>query len=189
MCMHLWLNLINRTIDIQKKEKKWKSMYKVNGELSSCDITYSGRVPSREGDIHNFAYSLLLHGLSKSAQTFTDGFLELLSTHPIHIVAWGNFPFKSSKTLSQFKRLYKRFLFDAMCRWVMIHYMHAIFPDFPPFSLYFLPSILHYCFVNSILLFFVTIVGLCWNFMIYCLVRDHFQQASSVLFMIPPLKM
>ena len=35
--------------------KLWKSMYKVNGELSSCDITYSGRVPSREGDIHNFA--------------------------------------------------------------------------------------------------------------------------------------
>ena len=32
-----------------------KSMYKVNGELSSCDITYSGRVPSREGDIHNYA--------------------------------------------------------------------------------------------------------------------------------------
>ena len=32
-----------------------KSMYKVNEELSSCDITYSGRVPSREGDIHNFA--------------------------------------------------------------------------------------------------------------------------------------
>ena len=45
-------------IDIQEKEKKeGKSMYKVNGELSSCDndITYSGRVPSREGDIHNFA--------------------------------------------------------------------------------------------------------------------------------------
>ena len=29
-------------------------MYKVNGELSSCDITYSGSVPPREGDIHNF---------------------------------------------------------------------------------------------------------------------------------------
>ena len=40
----------------RKKIKKFeKSMYKVNGELSSCDITYSGRVPSREGDIHNFA--------------------------------------------------------------------------------------------------------------------------------------
>ena len=37
------------------QEKLWKSMYKVNGELSFCDITYSGRVPSREGDIHNFA--------------------------------------------------------------------------------------------------------------------------------------
>ena len=68
-------------------------MYKINGELSSCDITYSGRVPSREGDIHNFAYSLLLNGSSKSAQTFTVGFVKLLSTHPIHIVVWGNFPF------------------------------------------------------------------------------------------------
>ena len=79
----------------RKLKKLWKSMYKVNGELSSCDITYSGRVPSREGDIHNFAYSLLLNGLSKSAQTFTVGFVKLLSTHPIHIVVWGNFPFKA----------------------------------------------------------------------------------------------
>ena len=68
-------------------------MYKVNGELSSCDITYLGRVPSREGDIHNFAYSLLLNGLSLSVQNFTVGFVKLLSTHPIHIVIWGNFPF------------------------------------------------------------------------------------------------
>ena len=68
-------------------------MYKINGELSSCDITYSGRVPPREDDIHNFAYSLFLNGLSKSAQTFTDGFLKLHSTNPIHIVVWGNFPF------------------------------------------------------------------------------------------------
>ena len=30
----------------------------------------------------------------KSAQTFTVGFVKLLSTHPIHIVVWGNFPFK-----------------------------------------------------------------------------------------------
>ena len=46
---------------------------------------------------------------------------------------------KSSKTLSQFKRRYKRFLVDAMCHWVMILYiyMHAMFPDFPPFSLSF----------------------------------------------------
>ena len=75
----------------RKKKKLWKSMYKVNGELSSCDITYSGRAPSREGDIHNFALSLLLNGLSKSAQTFTIRFLKLLFPHPIHIVVWGNF--------------------------------------------------------------------------------------------------
>ena len=57
MCMHSWMNLIKRTINIQEQLKivKKKSMYKVNGELSSCDITYSGRVPSREGDIYNFA--------------------------------------------------------------------------------------------------------------------------------------
>ena len=55
-------------------------MYNVNGELPSCDITYSGRVPSREGDIHNFALSFLLNGLSKSTKNFTDGFLKLLYT-------------------------------------------------------------------------------------------------------------
>ena len=75
-------------------------MYKVNGELFSCDITYSGRVPSREGDIHNFAKSLLLNGLSKSAQTFTVGFVKLLSTHAIHIVAWGNFPFNTQNEVA-----------------------------------------------------------------------------------------
>ena len=85
----------------RKKEKEKKSYvqnYKVSGELSSCDITFSGRVVSREGDIHNFAQSLLLNGLSKSAQTFTVGFVKLLSTHPIRIVVWGNFPFNIDKT-------------------------------------------------------------------------------------------
>ena len=37
----------------------------------------------------------LLNGLSKSAQTFAVGFVNLLSTHPIHIVVWGNFPFNN----------------------------------------------------------------------------------------------
>ena len=57
-------------------------MYKVNGELFSCDITDSGIVPSREGDIQNFAYLVLLNGLSKFAQHFTVGFLKLLSIYP-----------------------------------------------------------------------------------------------------------
>ena len=57
LCMHLLLNLINQTIDIQEKIKivKKKIYVKVNGELFSCDIKDSGRVPSREGDVQNFA--------------------------------------------------------------------------------------------------------------------------------------
>ena len=39
----------------RKIEKLWKFMYKVNGELFSRGITYSGRVLSREGGIQNFA--------------------------------------------------------------------------------------------------------------------------------------
>ena len=42
-------------------------MYKVNGELFSCDITDSGIGPSREDDIQNFAQLVLLNGLSKFA--------------------------------------------------------------------------------------------------------------------------
>ena len=37
----------------------------------------------------------------KSAQTFTVGFVKLLSTHPIHIVVWGNFPFKLQRMTNQ----------------------------------------------------------------------------------------
>ena len=49
-------------------------MYKVNGELFSCDITDSGIVLSREGDIQNFAELVLLNGLSKFAQNLLLGF-------------------------------------------------------------------------------------------------------------------
>ena len=86
-------------------------MYKVNGELFSCDITDSGIVLSREGDIQNFAWLVRLNGLSKFAQNFTVGFLKLLSTHPIHIVVWGNFPFKFCKcVMCRFKEECMRYL-------------------------------------------------------------------------------
>ena len=55
-------------------------MYKVNGELSSCDITDSGIVPSREGDIQNFAQIVLLNGLSKLLLGFQNCFLLTQST-------------------------------------------------------------------------------------------------------------
>ena len=71
-------------------------MYKVNGELSSCDITYSGRVSSREGDTHNFAFviTFLKRIIQICSNFYCCGFVKLLSTHPIRIVVWGNIPFK-----------------------------------------------------------------------------------------------
>ena len=74
-------------------------MYKVNGELFSCDITDSGRVPSREGDIQNFGIISSLERIIQICSNFywNIGFLKLLSTHPIHIVVWGNLPFKCFK--------------------------------------------------------------------------------------------
>ena len=93
MCMHLWMNLIKRTIDIQEKLKLvqiyvqsqwrvvllwyhifWQSIISRGRHTQLCIITS-------------------LNGLSISAQTFTVGFVKLFSTHPIHIVVWGNFPF------------------------------------------------------------------------------------------------
>ena len=54
MIVHAFM--INWTIDIQEFFLgEILYLYKVNGELFSCDITNSGIVPSREGDIQNFA--------------------------------------------------------------------------------------------------------------------------------------
>ena len=53
---HVFMNELDQK-DYWYQNKNCENLctIKVNGELSSCDITYSGRVPSREGDIHNFA--------------------------------------------------------------------------------------------------------------------------------------
>ena len=65
--MHIWLNLIHWTIDIQEEEKIVKFYVQSQWGLFSCDITDSGIVPSREGDTQNFAQLVLLNGLSKFA--------------------------------------------------------------------------------------------------------------------------
>ena len=56
MCMHYEWTWSRGLLISKKNLKLWKSMYKVNGELSSCDITCSGRVPSREGDNNHFKW-------------------------------------------------------------------------------------------------------------------------------------
>ena len=40
------------------------------------------------------SYLIIKYYQNYFAQTFTVGFINLLSAHPIHIVVWGNFPFK-----------------------------------------------------------------------------------------------
>ena len=66
-------------INIQEKLKIMKNLRTciVNGELFSSDITDSGRIPFREGDIQNF------------------------SPNP-HNVVWENFPFKHAAVSSHY---------------------------------------------------------------------------------------
>ena len=79
-----------------RKIKKLRNfMYKVNGELFSCDITDSGRVPSREGDIQNCIIS------SKRIIHICSNFYCWVSKIAFyspdrHSFFCGNFPFKCS---------------------------------------------------------------------------------------------
>ena len=94
------MNLIKRTIDISKKkeEKNCENLYYTKS-MESCPLVISHILaefhPERATytTLHNhFSFK---NGFSKSAQTFNVGFVKLPSTHPIHIVVWGNIPFKS----------------------------------------------------------------------------------------------
>ena len=64
-------------------------MYKVNGE-ESCPLVISHILA--EFHPERATYTTLHNHFN--TQTFTVGFVKLLSTHPIHIIVWGNFPFK-----------------------------------------------------------------------------------------------
>ena len=61
MNVHAFMNELDQKDRlISKKNFNFlKSMYKVNGELSSCDITYSGRVPSMQGGRHTQLYIII----------------------------------------------------------------------------------------------------------------------------------
>ena len=76
------MNLIKRTTDIQEKIKNCENL--CTKSMESCPLVIS---------------HILANELSKSAQTFTVGFVKLLSTHPIHIVVWGNFPIKPTAVI------------------------------------------------------------------------------------------
>ena len=74
------MNLIKRTIDIQEK-KLVKIYIHVCTQSMGSPLVISHILAELHPETQ-----LCINGLSKSAQTFTVGFVKLLSTHPIHIV-------------------------------------------------------------------------------------------------------
>ena len=94
MCMYLWMNLINKTIDIQEKLKIVKIYEQSQWRVVLLWYHIFWQSSTQRGRHTQLCIITSLNGLSKSAQTFTVGFVKLPSTHPIHIVVWGHFPFK-----------------------------------------------------------------------------------------------
>ena len=70
-------------------------------------------------------------GLSKSAQTFTVGFVKLPSTHSIHIVVWGNFPFNITnehderETRNPFRQGSRARVFYALSCYLSLIFKHS----------------------------------------------------------------
>ena len=90
MCMHFWMNLIWRTIDIQGKKKIYvQSQWRV--VLLWYHIFWQSSI--QRGRHTQLCIITSLKWIILICLTFTVGFVKLLSTHPIHIVVWGNFPF------------------------------------------------------------------------------------------------
>ena len=118
MCMHLWLNLVKRTIDIQEKKKKGEICTK---SMESCPLVISHILA--EFHPEKATYTTLhnhLNGLSKSAQNFYDGFLKLLSIPtPIHIVVWGQRNINIAASIALLFKLHFRILVTEHNTWLM----------------------------------------------------------------------
>ena len=52
--------------------------------------------------------------LLKLPQTFTVGFVKLLSTNPIHIDVWGNFPFNSERSVMNLLHILQAWDFEML---------------------------------------------------------------------------
>ena len=94
MCMHLWLNLIKRPIDIQEKLKIVK-IY-VQGQWRVVLLWYHifWQSSIQRGRHTQLCIITSLKWIIKICSNFYWWVSKMLPTHPIHIVVWGNFPFK-----------------------------------------------------------------------------------------------
>ena len=92
---HAFTNELYQT-DYWYPRKIWKFKNLCSKSMESCPLVISHILAEfhPERATYTTFHNHFLNGLPKSAQTFTVGFLKLLSSHPIYIVVWGNFPFK-----------------------------------------------------------------------------------------------
>ena len=78
------------TTDVQEKFQNFENLY--TKSMKSCSREFRPERVTYTSLHNHFSY-----GLSKSAEAITVGFVKLLSTHPIHIAAWGNFLIKKMR--------------------------------------------------------------------------------------------
>ena len=92
------MNLIKTTIDIQEKLKIVKT-HTVQSQWQRVVLLWYHifwQSSIQRGRHTQLCIITSLNWIIQICSTFTVGFVKLLSTHPIHIGLWGNFPFNSS---------------------------------------------------------------------------------------------
>ena len=123
MCMHLWMNLIKRTIDIQEEEKKSANL--CTKSMESCPLVIYMYHIFWQSSIQRGRHTQLciitsLKWIIQICSNFYCWVCNLIAfyTHPIHNVVWGNFPFNtynnmkiiiSPKTNAMINQLFSNF--------------------------------------------------------------------------------
>ena len=102
MCMHLWMNLIKRTIDIQEKLKMLKIYVQSQWRVVLLWYHIFWQSSIQRGRHTQLCIITSLNWIIQICSNFYVGLVKLLSTHPIHIVVWGNFPFKRCGPMASF---------------------------------------------------------------------------------------
>ena len=111
MCIHLWMNLIKRTIDIEEKLKILKIYVQSQWRAVLLWYPIFWQSSIQRGRHTQLCIITSLKWIIQICSTFTVGFVKLLSTHPIHIDVWGNFPFKKYSNNLKFKKTHASRIF------------------------------------------------------------------------------
>ena len=93
MCMHIYEWTWSKGLLISKKRKKMKICVRSQWRVVLLWYHIFSRSSIQRGRHTQLCIITSLKWIIQICSTFTDGFVKLLSTHPIHIVVRGNFPF------------------------------------------------------------------------------------------------